>query len=129
MIEDRELLVDPRFDEAVELFNQRDYFACQERFEQVWHDTDAEDRRLVESLLQLSVALHLHLNRGGGRGRNNLLQQCLIGLEDYLPARLGIDVKALYDEVLVYLEDLKQSDTRGPRFLERWRVPKIKRAV
>ena len=121
--------MDPRFDEAVDLFNRRDYFSSQERFEQVWHDTDGPDRRLVESLIQLSVALHLHLNRGGGRGRNNLLQQCLIGLEDYLPSRLGIDVAALQEEVTVYLEDLKQTDVRGPRFFERWRVPKIKRVA
>jgi predicted metal-dependent hydrolase len=112
--------------EAVDLFNRRDYFASQERFERAWHETEEADRPLVQALVQLSVALHLHFHRGGGRGRNNLLQQCLLRLDDYRPARLDIDVQSLYDEITVYLEELKQSDVRGPRLFERWRVPKIK---
>ncbi len=120
--------MDPRFDEAIELFNRRDYFASQERLEQVWHDAEDKDKTFVQALLRLTVALHLHMNRGGGHGTTNLLQHCLLELEDYLPAAMGVDVQALYEEVTVYLEDLKASKTRGARLFERWRVPKIKSA-
>lgn len=118
--------MDPRVPQGIELFNQRDYFASQELFEQAWHDGEADDKRLLESLMQLSVALHLFFNRGGGKGTTGLLQRCLIGMEDLQTTQLGIDVKSLAAEVGVYLEELKSSDARAPRLFERWRVPKIK---
>ncbi len=118
--------MDPRVPQAIDLFNQRDYFASQELFEQAWHDSDPEDKRLLESLMQLSVALHLFFNRGGGKGTTGLLQRCLLGLDEYEAEHLGIDVKGLVAEVGVYLDDLKSSDARAPRLFERWRVPKIK---
>lgn len=120
--------MDPRLDQAIDLFNRREYFSSQERFEQVWRDTAQADRQLVASLVRLSVALHLHLNRGGGRGRNSLLQQCLVEMEDYRPAHLGIDVQALYDDVRAYLDGLTAHNVRRPRLFEGWRVPTIKKS-
>jgi len=118
--------MDATLSRAVERFNQREYFDAQELFEQAWHAADAEDKKLLESLLQLAVALHLFFNRGGGKGTTGLLQRCLLGLEDYTSPHLGIDLRTLAAEVSVYLEDLKASDARAPRLFERWRVPKIK---
>ena len=118
--------MDPRLVRAIELFNRREYFECQEPFEQAWHDGEDGDKRLLESLIQLAVALHLFFNRGGGKGTTGLLQRCLLGLEEYESPYLGIDLSALAAEVGVYLEDLKASDARAPRLFERWRVPKIK---
>jgi uncharacterized protein len=118
--------MDPRLAQAIELFNRREYFDCQELFEQAWHDAEAADKGLLGSLTQLAVALHLFFNRGGGKGTTGLLQRCLIGLDDYGAVHLGIDVKSLAAEVGVYLEDIKASDVRAPRLFERWRVPKIR---
>ena len=118
--------MDPRLAQAIDLFNRREYFDCKELFEQAWHASEAGDKKLLESLMQLAVALHLFFNRGGGKGTTGLLQRCLIGLEDYESPHLGIDVKTLVGEVSVYLEDLKAGDARAPRLFERWRVPKIK---
>jgi predicted metal-dependent hydrolase len=118
--------MDPRIAEAAELFNRREYLACQERLEQVWHDSGVEDRPFIQAVLKLAGALHLLFNRGGGRGTRNLLQQCLLVLDDCRPQRLGVDVQALYDEVAVYLEEFQRADVRSPRFFERFRVPKIK---
>jgi uncharacterized protein len=118
--------MDPRFSQAIELFNRREYFDCQEYFERVWQESEAADKRLLESLMQLAVALHLFFNRGGGKGTTGLLQRCLLGLDEYESPHLGIDLTSLAAEVSVYLEDLKASDARAPRLFERWRVPKIK---
>lgn len=120
--------MDPRLRQAIASFNQRDFFASQELFEQLWHDSDTAEKPLLESLMQLSVALHLFFNRGGGKGTTGLLQRCLLGLEEVPSPSLGIDVRALEAEVGVYLEDLKASDARAPRLFERWRVPRIRNA-
>ena len=119
--------MDPRLRQAIASFNQRDFFASQELFEQLWH-AGGEDKALLESLMQLSVALHLFFHRGGGKGTTGLLQRCLLGLEEVPSPSLGIDVRALEAEVGVYLEDLKASDARAPRLFERWRVPRIRNA-
>jgi predicted metal-dependent hydrolase len=116
-----------RLADAVDLFNRREYFASQESFEQLWRESEGDDKKLLESLLQLSVALHLFFHRGGGKGTTGLLQRCLLGLEDLPAVQLGVDVKALSEEVTVYLEELKKGEIRGPRLLERWRVPKVRR--
>ena len=118
--------MDPRLTTAIELFNRREYFDCQELFEQAWHDSEGTDKRLLESLMQLSVALHLFFNRGGGKGTTSLLQRCLIGLDEYQSPYLDIDLESLAAEVGVYLDDIKASDARAPRLFERWRVPKIR---
>jgi predicted metal-dependent hydrolase len=119
--------MDPRLEQAIDLFNRREYFDCQEFFERVWQESEGDDKKLLESLMQLAVALHLFFNRGGGKGTTGLLQRCLLGLDDFGPTHLGVDVQSLIAEVGVYLDDLKASDARAPRLFERWRVPKIKR--
>jgi len=118
-------VADPRFAEAIAAFNRRDYFSSQQRFEQIWHDATADDRAFLEALVQLSVALHLRFHRGGARGSQHLLQACLVKLEDSPSHWWGVDMQALRDEVLAYVEDLRRARAAGPRWSERWRVPRI----
>ncbi len=118
--------MDQRFEAAVASFNRRDYFSSQESFEQIWQDAAPEDRPFLEALVQLSVALHLRFHRGGGRGSQHLLQGCLVKLEDCSPRWWGIDIQALRDEVGAFLDDLRRMRGAGPRWSERWRVPRIR---
>ncbi|GIW41713.1 MAG: hypothetical protein KatS3mg076_2290 [Candidatus Binatia bacterium] len=116
----------PELRAAIESFNRADYFSSQEQFERAWHESSEEERPFVEALVQLSVALYLHFHRGGGRGRNHLLQACLLRLEDYRPSYLEIDVDALYDDVSSYLEELRRNKVASRRWFEKRRAPKIR---
>ena len=94
-------------------------------WEEAWRAAPAEDRGLLEGLVQLAAGLHLRTRRGGMRGAEHLLAQALVTLDDYQPTRHGVNLRALIAEVGVYLEWVKE--TRRPhRFLDRLRLPRIR---
>ncbi len=114
-----------RLQEAVSLFNRRDFFRAHEVLEEAWREVPEGDRVLYETLIRLAAALHLRLNRGGHRGTVNLLQQALVTLEDLRPQAAGVDTTALYDDVAAYVERLRAE--AGPAgWRERFRVPRIR---
>ncbi len=63
---------DPRFQQAVDLFNRRAWYEAHDAFEEIWHETAGADRRLLQGILQIAVA-HVHLERGNLRGATILL--------------------------------------------------------
>ncbi len=65
-------MVDPRFGEAVRLFNAGEWYACHDGFEELWHETQSPCSRVLQGILQIAVA-HLHLERGNRRGATVLL--------------------------------------------------------
>lgn len=115
----------PKLKDAVLLFNRREYFACHEVLEEVWHEGAEEDRAFYEGLIRLATGLHLRFNRRAPQGAINLLTQGLMRLEDYRPTHQGIDVTRLYDDIDSHVQDLKASKRQQAGFFERWRVPRI----
>lgn len=111
---------------ALQQYNRGDYLSAQEMLEQVHADSDAADQALVKGLLMLACAMHLHFNRGGGKGTLNLLRQSLIALDDYRPSHQGVQVSELYDALDAYLQDLQDRTKPGARFLDRWLAPRIR---
>lgn len=67
---------DPRFGEAVRLFNAGEWYACHDGFEELWHETQGPCRRTLQGILQIAVAHH-HLDRGNQRGAMVLLGEGL----------------------------------------------------
>lgn len=115
-----------RFYGALERYNRGDYLACQEDLEAVYGQTSEETQPLVRALLLLACGVHLHFRRGGGRGATNLMRQCLLGLEDFRPRHLGIEVDELYEAVAAYIEDIKARRRSGANFFDRWLAPRIR---
>jgi hypothetical protein len=69
------------FFEALHLFNQGEFFEAHEAWEDVWRVESGPDRRTLQGLIQIAVALHHHStgNIVGARsllrrGRQNLAQ-------------------------------------------------------
>jgi predicted metal-dependent hydrolase len=115
-----------RFAAAIGLYNRGEYLACQETLEQIHAETAAAEQPLVRALLLLACGMHLHFNRGGGRGTLNLLRQSLVALDDFRPRRLGVEVDDLFEALQAYVEDLQERNKSGARFLDRWLAPRIK---
>jgi predicted metal-dependent hydrolase len=63
---------DPRFQGAVTLFNEGDWYGAHDLFEELWHETNEPERRWLQGMVQLSVAL-LHRQRGNLHGAMVLL--------------------------------------------------------
>ena len=110
---------------GVRLFNRGRYFSAQQVWETAWRDAAAEDRGFLEGLLQLAAGLHLRTRRGAMRGAVHLLSQALVTLEDYRPARHGIDVATLLDEFEPYLGWIRELG-RPHRMLDGLRIPRLR---
>jgi hypothetical protein len=111
--------------EALDLYDRRDYLGCQQLLDEAYGYADPADQPLIRAMAMLATAMHLHFERGGGRGVVNLLQQFLVLLDDRREDRLGIAVAELYDAVEAYLGELKGRKRAGASFFDRWLAPRI----
>lgn len=94
---------DPRFHEALGLFNAGHYFEAHEVWEALWHHLDKRapdaerpggDRRFVQGLIQLAVSLE-HWRRGNPRGARGQWDKAREKLACCGDARDGIDLAAV----------------------------------
>lgn len=107
--EEARLLADPRFSEAVSLFNEGEWYACHDGFEELWHETAGPLRPVLQGWLQIAVA-HLHLDRGNRHGATVLLGEGLGRLMDCGDQALGIDLADLRRCVQSRLKALQAGD-------------------
>ena len=92
--EEQSLMADPRFGDAVRLFNAGEWYACHDGFEELWHETQAPCRKVLQGILQIAVA-HLHLERGNRRGATVLLGEGLGRLQGAGDVCFGLDLNQL----------------------------------
>ena len=85
---------DPRFQEAIRLFNAQDWYAAHDVLEEIWHETADPERRCLQGLLQVAVA-QLHLQRDNQRGATILFGEALGRLQRPGTPDLGLDLQAL----------------------------------
>ena len=52
---------DPRFQEAIRLFNAQEWYAAHDVLEEIWHETADPERRCLQGLLQAVSYTHLTL--------------------------------------------------------------------
>jgi len=85
---------DPRFEQAIELFNTQEWYAAHDVFEELWHETVDPERRSLQGILQVAVA-QLHLQRGNNRGATILFGEALGRLQRPGTPDLGLDLDSL----------------------------------
>jgi uncharacterized protein len=87
--------MDVRLREGISLFNESRFFECHEVVEDLYHETEEENKPFLEGLIGLAAAFRLFCEFGEVKGSVRLIYQALIRLENYQPAFLQIDVKDL----------------------------------
>ena len=107
MDEETSLLADPRFGEAVRLFNAGEWYACHDGFEELWHETQGPCRKALQGVLQIAVA-QLHLERGNLRGATVLLGEGIGRLKPYGASVLGWSLGPLLEPAERRLRVLQQ---------------------
>ncbi|MEO8605089.1 MAG: hypothetical protein ABI629_21155 [bacterium] len=117
---------DDQLHAAVALYNRGAYFDAQQAFETLYNQIEAGDQALVRSLMMLATGMHLHFNRGGGRGALNLFRQSLVILDDLKPERDEIATGELFDALEAYLLEVQGRTKPGAGFFDRWLAPKIR---
>ena len=102
------LLEDKRFKQALNCFNNSEWYKSHDLFEDIWHETIGPERETIQGFLQIAVA-QLHLESGNKNGATILYGEALgkltkIGIPD-----LGIDLKKLSDCIEKRLSTLHQN--------------------
>jgi predicted metal-dependent hydrolase len=106
--------VEDRFEEAVRLFNEGDFFKAHEVWEEQWKTAEGRDRVFYQGLIQAAAAL-LHARRGNHTGATSLYLKCRAKL-DLFPAEWeGIEVEQLRVDLSRYFST---SPSLRRRFLE-----------
>lgn len=103
------LVDDPRFPQALELFNSGSWYEAHDAFEELWHEQMDPERKLLQAIVQIAVA-HVHLERGNTRGCTILLGEGLGRLQPSLPVALGLDLTALHTVVSDRLSALQSGE-------------------
>lgn len=111
-----------RFEEAVALFNQGEFFECHEVLEDLWRPLPAgPEKMFLQGLLQVGVGFH-HWKNGNHTGAKNLLAAGLEKLEQVSvtsyapPIRLSVFLQAV-KPLLAYLQQRQPSQpVQVPQF-------------
>lgn len=103
---------DSRFQLGLEQFNSRQFYACHDSFEALWHEAIEPDRTFLQGVLQIAVGLH-HLSNRNWRGATILLGEGIGRLRDYQPEYLTLDVAELVQRSRRLLEQLQENGESG----------------
>jgi hypothetical protein len=82
------------FQRGATLFNARKYFDAHEVWEDVWRAARVEEKKFLQGLIQVAVALHHH-SRGNLDGARSLLDRAQRNLLDYPDSFAGVNLPAV----------------------------------
>jgi hypothetical protein len=104
-----------------ELFNQREFYAAHEFWEDLWLRNRSPARPLLQGLIQLAAAYH-HVERANYVGLMALLGASKMRLQHFAPAMLGLDIEALLVDI-AFSE--AHSRELGPMLISTFEQPKM----
>jgi|LauGreDrversion4_2_1035121.scaffolds.fasta_scaffold42996_2 predicted metal-dependent hydrolase len=104
------VMADPRFGSAIRLFNQGQWYACHDGFEELWHETQGPCRPVLQGILQLAVS-QLHLERGNRHGASVLMGEGIGRLRRCSPDSLGLDLRTLLSTAALHWQALQSGIT------------------
>ena len=84
-------------EKGIELFNRQEFYEAHEAWEAGWIDELADERRLLQGLIQVAAGFY-KLQVGSPQGTVKLLEQGLKKLRDFLGCSLGVDLNRLIPE-------------------------------
>lgn len=82
---------------GIQLFNDTDFFAAHDFFEELWIGADQKDRLFFQGMVQISVA-NYHLIHGNLKGAQNQYRKCSEKLKNYLPEYYGVNLEKLLND-------------------------------
>ena len=112
---------------GIELFNHQEFYEAHEAWEEGWIDELADERRLLQGLIQVAAGFY-KLQLGSARGTVKLLPLGLEKLRDFLGCSLGVDLECLIPEVEAWLEEAHRMVEQNRSGYDAGRLPKVKYA-
>lgn len=98
---------------GISLFNQRDFFEAHEALEDVWRVAPEPEKKFVQGLIQVAVALHHH-SKGNLVGAQSLLRRAAQNLALYPNTFAGVNIAALLSELSDWQQYLAEGSSAPP---------------
>lgn len=98
-----------QFWQAIEEFNQQQFYACHDTLEALWIDAVEPHKSFYQGILQIAVGCY-HLGNHNWRGAVILLGEGTKRLQSYQPIYQNIDVSSLFSQSLDLLAALQNLD-------------------
>ena len=102
-----------RYREGVELFNRAAFFEAHEALEDVWRAAPQPDKKFLQGLIQVAVALHHHGN-GNLAGARSVLRRAFRNLSLYPESFGGIHSAGLLHSISDWLRALDKGTPVPP---------------
>lgn len=80
--------------EGIELFNRAEFFEAHESLEDVWRAAPLAEKKFLQGLIQVAVALH-HFRNGNRAGAQSVLRRAFRNISLYPEGFGGIDSAGL----------------------------------
>lgn len=96
---------DPRIDEGIRLFNDREFFACHDVFEDFWSEVTGPEKTFFQGLIHAAVCL-FHFEEGNLGGARKMYGSCVAYLQSFEPVFCGIPVTDLLSDLEVCFAEL-----------------------
>ena len=96
-----------KLDEAIEIFNNQEWYRAHDLFEEIWHNTNGKERVTIQAILQIAVA-EVHLSNGNQTGATILFGEGLGRLKHNDPPSLGLDLNILSKNIEERLLNLQK---------------------
>lgn len=100
-----------QYREGLRLFNEEEFFDCHDILEELWSETQGEEKKFIQGLIQAAVALfHFGNENFGGAKKLYISSRKLLDLygDDYMGLQLGrflTDFQVCFQELLDNTED------------------------
>ena len=95
-----------QFHQGIRLFNGAQFFEAHEALEDVWRGAPGPQRKFLQGLIQIAVALHHH-SKGNLVGCRSLLQRGIRNLAPYPDLQFGLELAIFRDEVELWRKALE----------------------
>ena len=95
------MLLDPRYVQFFDLWNQGEFYDCHEVMEDLWLEASGPERPFYQGLA-LAAGAFAHLDRKNLAGCAKLLADAIEVLEDYPPRYAGFEVREFVDTLATW---------------------------
>lgn len=96
---------DPRIDEGIRLFNEQEFFACHDVFEDYWSELVGPEKTFFQGLIHAAVCL-FHFEGHNLTGARKMYGSFRGYVADFAPTFVGIDVDRLMAEMEICFKEL-----------------------
>jgi predicted metal-dependent hydrolase len=115
-----------QIEEGVKLFNEQDFFAAHDFFENLWMTAESKERLFFQGMVQISVGGY-HLLNQNYKGSLSQFKKGTDKLKEYIPHYKGIELEILLQKINYLITNLELYFSEGNIKIEIEKIPQIEK--